>query len=195
MWDEKKFFEDFVKESEEIQPDKDFVERMVLLTDEKKTRKIVPLKKAGKRLTTVAAILIFICIAGAGFLALNNGNSSEISKPQIRAGKKETANNSNQKSGSIEDIFSTNLKDIQSMLKDSTISVTNETGNSITDEERKKICSMLDGAEKADRLPENYENMVFYTLKGDADVTIEIIDDTYLVIDSNNVYLLNNEEY
>ena len=66
MWDEEKFFSDFKNEAKQIEPDSEFVERLLSLPEEKE-KKVFNFQM-GYRVATVAFAAVLLCVIGIRFL-------------------------------------------------------------------------------------------------------------------------------
>lgn len=183
MWDDKKFFEDFVRESKEIKPDADFVEKIVEMTKTEKNEKIISLSTISKVAATAAAIFILVTVSGIGFRQQNNRDNSDITKPSLQAAGSETTSQGKGQAGKIEEIVDDKLITVKAMLKDDECQIKDDSENEISEEEREELLSKIEQAEKLDELPENAGEVVSYTLIGETMISVQIVDDEYLIID------------
>lgn len=183
MWDDKKFFEDFARESEDIKPDTDFVEKVVEMTKTERYEKIRPFSSVNKVVVAVATILIIVTISGIGFQQLNNGAGNNITKPNLQAAGEETVNKDKGQGGKIEDIIDDKLITVKAMLKDEECQIKDDKGNEISEEEREELLSKIEQMEKLEESSENSDKAVSYTLVGETTISVQIVDDKYLIID------------
>lgn len=86
MWDEKKFFEDFKKESGRVEPDPAFVDKMVNLVNASEKTKVVPVKRKQRMFQAAAAVLV-VCGVGFGVMNLTSKTEKPGYQPGIHAGK------------------------------------------------------------------------------------------------------------
>lgn len=108
MWDEKQFFEDFVKESDKIKPDRNFVEKLATLAEEESSKKITPFGRNYKILASAAVVLLLVSVTGVYFLS-NNGNSTAVvEESRLQAGNAEETGGDDMISGGQ---FESNEKD------------------------------------------------------------------------------------
>lgn len=193
MWDDKKFFEDFVKESESIKPDEDFVEKVVAMTKAERNNKVVSFSGISKILTTAAVILLLVVISGIGFGQLNSGEKGNVTKPDMHAAGNETINPDKGQTGNIEDIVNDKIITIKSMLQNKDCQVKDVEGNFISDKEKVILLSKIEGAEEIEKISDNIGDTVSYTFVEDTSILVQIVDDKYLIIDGEQYYLLNDE--
>ena len=102
MWDEKQFFNDFIKESDEVQPSAEFVNKMKNLSEQSLQ---IDEKRKMKAPKVITGVLAAAAVMGILFMTgLGQGKEEMIlEESQIYAEKEE---NSNTMEGSLSDIFS-----------------------------------------------------------------------------------------
>lgn len=141
MWDEKKFFEDFVKESEKIKPEEEFIRKMKHLEDKKVKRFSVT------RYAAVAAALV--CVIGGAMIWKNSKVDVEDSEykleqtAEIHAGKEEWSIQSGKISKSEKKTFSEILPFIEA---EDTI-ILDEKDRELSQTEKTELLEVLESAE------------------------------------------------
>lgn len=195
MWNEKEFFEDFVKESEKLQPDKQFVAQLKDMArdveeDESKASKWR--NKTGKRINIKVYMYRYIAIAVIVILCVTAGGITWNTAHKSKSGSGKSTNTD--VSGNIH--AGTHDKDIHSgiigdkkgisqasmLLENDSIIVTDEYGKSISTAKRKIILKWLNMSEKTDEEIDANTDYVSYFCKGEEEMEIRIYDEEYIVI-------------
>ncbi len=187
MWDEEKFFKDFVEETDKIEPDKEFVEHMISLANE--STQLSFWKKYGYRVLATAAVLAVVSFAGIRFLPeLMADNPAEMT-PELQAQDVQTPEGVEGSSGSIGELLEPELEAVKELLGDEESVVSNESGHLSTEEKGK----LLQRIRKAKRYKEKKVEgeSVVYQIEGEEVYQIELIDDKYLVIEGvERIYIM-----
>lgn len=77
MWDENKFFEDFAKENDKIQPSQEFLDKMTdMVKEESFDSKIVSFNNRRKKVFTSVAAACVVAVFATGVFILTNNNSN-----------------------------------------------------------------------------------------------------------------------
>lgn len=139
MWDEKEFFEDFVKESEKIKPEEEFIRKLKNL-EQKKQRKKFPYARY-----TAAAAMILICFGiGAftfrkfGFTAPKSNSGLEYNVDLKAESGEEQIHSGNIGTGSHND-----LSQALAQLEEPDMVITNQKGEELSEEEREGLLERL----------------------------------------------------
>ena len=141
MWDEKKFFEDFVKESEKIKPEEEFIQKMKHLEERKVKRFSVT------HYAAVAAALV--CVIGGAVLWKNSrvdlGNSkySIEESVEIQAGKSEW----NIQSGKISNGQNETYSEVLSFIERDDTRILDENDRELSQTEKTELIEQLKDAE------------------------------------------------
>lgn len=189
MWDEKKFFEDFVKESENKKLNEEFTNQLKDIMKEEKVSNIV--KRNSFMRYSVVVMVAVICIvlgtiswSGLGKNSKVSSQSKEESKIDVHAEK-----NSEIQSG----IIGYNSNDLEmaiTMVEDEEVYITDARGENISTEERSNLLGKLNEAKivknsKGIELTE--EKSVKYICKGEETLEIIVYNDEYIVIGDSDV--------
>jgi len=213
MWDEKKFFEDYKKESGQIKPDPEFVDQLVDRIKEEGERAATGKdntvsfmnRKASRILTAAAGIAIVVSIAATGFFYSANpsGSSREIDLSQsLQAGGSGDKDGSDviaqgDLSGSIgeADVQDDELMRLQTLLKDGRTVILDDEGNEISEEEKALLSAYAESAEQTAESPDQGAKIVRYHLKNqeEEEVILSIADHQYLLTDQDKVYRIHME--
>lgn len=172
MWDEKKFFEDYVNESEKIKPDERFVEELKNMAAQEK-RKKAPISIT--RYVAIAASFV-LCIGLAGVVwqsqnALPKDKIIEY-KVESQAGKNPTENQTEKKEP---------LSEILDMMRQG-VTVRDEDGNELTQNQQEELWELLKNV-KATEKPKDSAKTVSYFLEGEQTVKVEIWEDGFFQIE------------
>lgn len=178
MWDEKKFFEDFVTEADKVKPDPEFVEKMVAMAGEEKSSKVTPFQSVRKWAPAVAAACI-VCMIGIGkFMQMEQpAPNSEMEQIGMLAGK-----NSEELefSESVADVNSDVLKMVKTKLDDGTL-ICDENHAEISQEERNELLTYAGNAVLTEDISEK-EVRASYTIEGESEIEINITEDNFMII-------------
>ena len=167
MWDEKKFFEDYVNESEKIKPDDRFIEQMKnLAAQEERKKKPVPIIKYA----AVAASFL-LCI-GLGGVVWHNQNTVPEEKNigtqvELQAGQQV------EEAGIIENVLDG--------IKQGAV-IRDEAGNEISQSQQEELYQSLKNARAVEE-PAEGQKVNSYFLEGEQTIEIEIWEDNFLKID------------
>lgn len=200
MWDEKKFFEDYVKESEKIKPDDRFVEQLKnMAAQEERKKKPIPMIKYA----AIAASFV-LCI-GLGGVVWHNQNETAQDKTvefsaEVQAGKTSLEEEQILNESSEEQQFSDEkqiseeqqsqeeqgekrnpLTDALNSIKQG-VTVRDEAGNEISQSKQEELWNLLKNAEETEK-PENAVKEASYFLETDEPIEVEIYTDYFIQID------------
>ncbi|MCR5835497.1 MAG: hypothetical protein K6G88_03195 [Lachnospiraceae bacterium] len=199
MWDEKKFFEDYRKEADKIQPDKKFVEDTVKMISKESSKGTIVTFPYRFVAIVASVMLVVACI---GIWAVHNNikknDESKVAHEQeiFTKGLNAAANNGTdtEDSNTADDenasvgqmaVTDSTIAEIVQMIDDSEVIVSDEEGNPLDDDQRAELKSSLIVEEKVSDMPE-YGSKTTYKLIGDYMITLHITDDNYLVVDKES---------
>lgn len=184
MWDEKKFFEDYVEESEKIKPDERFVEQLkCMAVQEEKKNKPIPMMKYA----AIAASFV-LCI-GLGTVVWHNQSKTAEDKEQtvefsagVQAGKPslEEGQITEESDAEPEEKNAPLAEALNSIRKGA--SVRDEAGNEVSQNEQEELWNLLKNAKETVK-PENVEKEASYFLEADETIEVEIYTDNFIQID------------
>lgn len=194
MWNEKKFFQDFVKESEKIQPDKEFVQQLKEMTrqheiknKEKRKRQIWMVKYA------VTAVAFLICFVGGGIAwSFYNNTGHDVSSEESSYTIDAHAGNKNHEiqSGSFGE--ETDLEKVISLVNNNNIIIEDENGEKVSEGKREQLLKLLNQAEKSNDTIALETEYTSYFCIGEEKIEIKIYNSEYIVIgNSDIVYQIN----
>lgn len=180
MWDEKQFFNDFIKESDEVQPSAEFVNKMKNLSEQSLQ---IDEKRKMKAPKVITGVLAAAAVVGILFMTgLGQGKEEMIlEESQIYAEKEE---NSNTMEGSLSDIFSDKKLLLEDALTEGNVSVKDAQGKELTIEEKEVLLEQIIHAEETEISFQSLDDKkeVFYDVEGDLKIRFSIIEGEYLVI-------------
>lgn len=189
MWDEKQFFDDFVKESEQKQPSSEFIDKMKNLSKEPQQA-----GKAKKPATpkVVIGVLSAAAVVGILFLAGGQKDNQEMLFPKdnIYADKEE---DSGIIQGDLTEVLDENLLLLKKVLADTQVLIKEEAGMELAMDEREELLQQLDGAKavKVSMQELGEKEKETYYVEGEEQICFSIVEGEYLVIqDKQVVYLL-----
>lgn len=169
MWDEKKFFEDFVKESDRVKADEAFVRELKEL--EHRKERTFPYVKYAVSIAAAAA-----CI-GIGVFALHSGGAGNPTNPSVieeNAGILAGEDTGKIESGSI-GLNKDNIGDrVRSELEKSSTIVTDSEGKELSGEQRTQLLQLLENAVFVEN--ELEDGYTWYSCEGDSAFEIRIIE-------------------
>lgn len=175
MQDEKKFFEDFNKNIDHIEPSPSFVEKMVSLAKEEP----VSITKKFKPVYFVAAAAVILLVGVTSIQLANNSLNKPIATPEIQAGKEKESEEI--KGGSIEGIVENVMDKLQKAVEEENSLVTNGKGDELTIEQKQDLITMLEKAHKLQNVqPEGVSEK--YTVTAEDKYIFEIIDERYIIV-------------
>lgn len=185
MWDEKQFFEDFVKESDKISPDEEFVAGLKKLDSEEKLAEIR--RKNSSRIilkcASVAAAIVICAVAGILIYRLNrpdgNKGGEKVTLP-VHAGQESTTASNEEESLSSESICK--------LVMDDDIEIIDGDGNAISSDTRKELEAMLEKAVVTDSITGLFGENTKYIIKGEEEITIQIYFGQYILINGRDMY-------
>lgn len=192
MWDEKKFFEDYVEESEKIKPDDRFVEQLKnMAAQEERKKKPIPVMKYA----AIAASFV-LCIGLGGVVWHNQSKTAEDKKSEISLGiqagnssLEEERQFSDEEQTSEEQRFSEKseerepLTDALNSMKQGVI-VRDEAGNEVSQSEQEELWNLLKNAEETEQ-PEDAVKEASYFLEGEQTIEVTVYVDGFVQIDGN----------
>lgn len=190
MWDEKKFFEDYVEESEKIKPDDRFVERMKrLAAGEARKKKRIP----AMRYAAIAASFV-VCIGLGGIIwYAQNLSTKDMAFDQTNESQadadgtmwSEEAGNAESDSTTwwdgAENPSENSLTGIIDSLEQGAI-VRAEDGNEISQNGREELLALLSGAAESEE-PEGIAKEASYFLEGEETIEIQVWEEGFVQID------------
>ncbi|MBD5137361.1 MAG: hypothetical protein HDT39_15645 [Lachnospiraceae bacterium] len=185
MWDEKKFFEDYVTETDKITPDEDFINNLKKVTSE---------ESHSKRSSTwvkycAAAALVMLC-AGLSFVTWrlqykNNDSKTDLGNEKLHAGS-----NKEVQSGGMTIIT---IKTILSYVEDGTMKVEDKEGNAVEENIRSDLIEMLEKAVSTDAKPTEDMKYDEYICKGATNISLKVYEEGYIVVEETGmVYKIIN---
>ncbi|MBE5957401.1 MAG: hypothetical protein E7254_00860 [Lachnospiraceae bacterium] len=186
MWDEKKFFEDYRKEADKIQPDKKFVEDTVKMISKESSKGTI-VTFPYRFVAIVASVMLVVACIGIWEVHNNikkNDESKVAHEQEIFTKGLNAADDENASVGQMAVTDST-IAEIVQMIDDSEVIVSDEEGNPLDDDQRAELKSSLIVEEKVSDMPE-YGSKTTYKLIGDYMITLHITDDNYLVVDKES---------
>lgn len=170
MWDEKKFFEDFVKESDKVKADEAFVQELKELEHGKIKR--FPYVKYAASVAAAAA-----CV-GIGIFAFHSGQAGIQGNPSAieeNVGIMAGADTEKIESGSIGVGKKDTGTQVNEELKKRSTVVTDSEGNELSGEQRAELIQLLEEAVFVeDEIEGEYRQ---YDCEGDKAFEIRIIED------------------
>lgn len=194
MWNEKKFFQDFVEESEKVKPDEEFVQQLKKMADDNELKSMNRRKmqvRLVKYTAVAASFLLCFIIGGIAWnahekITKNNNDETNTYTVDVHAGNK----NQGVHSGFIGD--ESDLESVIERIGDENVIMKDENGEEISSETRKNLLKLLNKAEKADEIVELEEKYTSYFCIGEKDIEIKVYNREYIVIgDSDVVYRIN----
>lgn len=183
MWDEKKFFEDYVEDTNKVKPDKDFVDNLKKLTLEDTNA-----KKSSMWIKYAAIAAVIMLFMGVGFMAWKiphnkNGQETDFSN-NVHAGHDKEI----QSGGTM--IIT--IKTILSYMEDGSTIVEDTQGNAIEEDVRSDLIEMLKKAVSTDAGPTEDMKYDEYICKGATDISLKVYEEGYIVIKNNGmIYKVN----
>lgn len=204
MWDEKKFFEDYVEESEKIKPDDRFVEQLKnMAAQEERKKKPIPMMKYA----AIAASFV-LCIGLGGVVWHNQSKTAEDKNAEISMGIQagnslleeegqfsDGEQASDEKSASDEEQTSEEqqfsekseerepLTDALNSMKQG-VTVRDEAGNEVSQSEQEELWNLLKNAEETEQ-PEDAVKEASYFLEGEQNIEVTVYVDGFVQIDGN----------
>ena len=138
MWDEKKFFEDFSKETDQINPDEEFIKSLKTMTSEHVTSKRGPV---WVRYGVVAAAVVLCTVGGILVRNLNIGKT----QPDVQI-ENRVLHGKTEDQTPVSGTVILTLDAVIGCVKEENTTIIDETGGSIDEEERKQLIHMLEKA-------------------------------------------------
>lgn len=194
MWNENKFFEDFKKQSDKIQPNKEFVEKTVEMVDG--GSKVVSFRKIRMANTAVAAVLV-VAIGVSGIwiskVTKNSGSGDSAVVKQTTFNQDSYAGKDSGEVTGGEDnsgvvVEADDVTEVLKLLDDEEVIATDAAGNPLTEEQRQELETKV----KSAKIPDEKElseisiddsRIDEYKLIGDYMVIVKMINDQYIVIE------------
>lgn len=184
MWDEKKFFEDFVSEADKVKPDPEFVEKMAAMAREEKTSKVTSFQSV-KKWALVAAAACLVCIIGIGkFIQMEQPSpNSEMEQIGQLAGKESEI-------VEITDLGTDVNEDVLEIVKtklNGDALVYDEKGAELSTEKRNELLTYV---ENAVWIEESVETEVSESYLIEDEIKLEVTKDNFMIIEigENEVY-------
>lgn len=194
MWNEKKFFQDFVEESEKIKPDDEFVQQLKRMTNEYELNKSQKRKKQiyfVKYAAIAVSFLLCIIVGSVAWSIYRDIPSDKHSETDnytmdIHAGN----NNSEIQSGVIGK--ENDLERVISLVGDNNVIVEDENGEEISEGKRGHLLKMLNKAKLSTGTIDLEAAYTSYYCMGKEKIEIKIYNSEYIVIgNSETVYQIN----
>lgn len=180
MWDEKKFFEDFSKETDQINPDEEFIKSLKTMTSEH-----VPAKRGPVwvRYGVVAAAVVLCTVGGILVRNLNIGKTQP--DVQIENG---VLHGKTEDQTPVSGTIILTLDAVIGCVKEENTAIIDETGGSIDEEERKQLIHMLEKAVSADYQPEEEELYHEYHCSGSSEFTLKVYEGGYFLVEETGLF-------
>lgn len=192
MWDEKKFFEDYVEESEKVKPDEHFVQQLKqMAAQEEKKKTPIPMIKY------VAIAASFVLCVGLGSAVWRNQSVDSEGKGEkvefqtgLQAGKQEseeqkgeTSENNTITEGEIRGNNTqeeSELADVLAQIKQGAV-IRDEDGNEVSQDQQQSLYELLKNVTEAEA-PTEGEEQNSYIVEGDTTIEVEVWTDGYLKV-------------
>ena len=190
MWDENQFFNDFVRESNQIQPSAEFVNKMKNLSEQSLE---TDWKKKSTNLKVMTGVLAAAAVVGIMFIA-GQGQDKRVLILEEDAIYVEKEDHSNAMEGNVYDIFDDKKLLLENALTDRNVTVKDAQGEEVTAEEREVLLEQIMNAEETELSVEELEETeaTVYEVEGEIQVRICIMGDEYLVI-NDMVYQIKED--
>lgn len=193
MWNEKKFFRDFVEESEKVKPDKEFVQQLKQMTNKNEIEKVHKRKlqvRIVKYVTVAASFLLCFVIGGIAWNAHNSMKEYNEETDSYTADAHAGNKNPGIQSGIIGE--EPDLETVIAVVSDETVILEDENGKEILAGKRKLLLKLLNKAQKTEEDIDLNEEYTSYICKGEREIEIKVYNSEYIVIgDSDIVYRVN----
>ena len=182
MWDEKKFFDDFVKESEKVKPDNEFVEQLKNMVNEENVGAIKKRNQTFFMRGSMVAVAAILCLSVGTIVwkGFDDNKNSEKDIKQESSVSVHAGGNSEIQSGIIV------------MIEEDKVEIKDEAGEIISYDNREKLLGQLNKAKKvenAENIEMNDNDYAVYTCEGEEIFEIKIYSGKYILIgDSDTVY-------
>lgn len=181
MWDEKKFFEDFAKEADQVKPDAEFVNNL-----KEKVSKEASVRNhtSWGRYGAVAAALL-LCIIGV--FTWKQGIIPEKSEAQMQSGLQ--AGKEDEPNADSSTIITLNTA--KECLTDEDTLVTDENGNPIDEEKRTELIGLLEHAVSTEEEPDEDTGYREYHCSGTSEFTLIVYDNGCFKINETGIMYKN----
>lgn len=191
MWDEKQFFDDFVRESNQIQPSAEFVHQMKNLSEQS----LQAHKKETTSFKVMTGVLAAAAVVGILFMTGRGQEKREllVQDDGIYAEKED---GSDAVEGSVSGVFSENKLLLENALTQGNVTVKDAQGEEVTVEEREILLEQIRNAEETELLLEDLKGkeITIYSVEGDIQLCFWIVGETHLVI-QDAVYEIPEDSY
>ena len=193
MWDEKKFFDDFVKESEKVKPDNEFVEQLKNMVNEENVGAIKKRNQTFFMRGSMVAVAAILCLSVGTIVwkGFDDNKNSEKDIKQESSVSVHAGGNSEIQSG----IIGSNVLELEEvivMIEEDKVEIKDEAGEIISYDNREKLLGQLNKAKKvenAENIEMNDNDYAVYTCEGEEIFEIKIYSGKYILIgDSDTVY-------
>lgn len=189
MWNEKKFFQDFVEESEKVKPDEEFVQQLKKMTNKNEREKIHKRKLQVRMVKygTVAASFLLCFVIGS--IAWNAHNSMKENSSDETNSYTADAHAGNKDHGIQSGIIGEepDLETVIATVSDETVIMEDENGEEISAGERKLLLKLLNKAEKTDEDIDLKEEYTSYICKDEKEIEIKVYNSEYIVIGNSDI--------
>lgn len=177
MWNEEQFFKDLSQEMDELKPDKGFVKELTKLSTDDTVIQLHQRKKKKqiiKYAATAASLLLCFLVGGVGIFHLSLNSKPTPNTPS--ASDQINAQTSNEViTGSLENENKV-PSSILSMIEDEQNLLDDETGVSLSSEERKELLSLLKQCVKTTKEADLGEiNHTYYLVDNSVTNTTKIV--------------------
>ena len=183
MWDEEKFFKDFKEEAKQVEPDPEFVDKLLSLTEQEE-KKVIDFRKSYK-FVAVACAAVLLCAVGIRVLPINVTDEVEFDETELHANNASSEQDSDVISGTIGAFADPSLKELQELLSSQDCEILEAGERVLTEEE---VCALAASVSTAKLISEqdNLGEGTWYHIKQDGETIIEftIVDNCYLLLDN-----------
>ena len=202
MWDEEKFFKDFVKESESIKPDREFIDNLKQTANDSNQIVIEQRRRRFKVISSsvIAAALLLCFTVGLvmwnDFGKTSTGKDTEkITTPDSTVGIHAGKDNKGIYIGTIGE--SSELETAIEMLEDDSTQVTSGDESTLSEAGRKKVITILNSSQKVNDIEEleklreadGSEDYELYELTNKVEkLSIKVYASGYVVINDKSIY-------
>jgi hypothetical protein len=183
MWDEEKFFQDFKREAAQIEPEPEFVEKLLSLPTQKE-KKVFYLRK-GYSFAAVAFAAVLLCIVGVRFLPSAFTDKEQMGETDLYANQGTTEQNSDIISGTIGALNDEAKAELVKLLMAEDSLVLESGERVLTAEEKEILADRIDTAKQLQK-KKDLEEGVRYQVKQKDKIILEfeIVDDSYLLLET-----------
>lgn len=185
MWDERKFFEDYAKKANTVQPKPEFVEKMVSLVEEE-SKSSSSAKKVSyiRTWVPVAVAACMVLLLGTGGLHLINSKEQGMEHTQMG----QMAGTEDKLDGQMES-FGVVAKEesLQSVVEaiQKEDGILDNAGKKVSEEKKAELLELVLNGEATEELKKE-EAVATYVISGKEDIVIQIMENNYFIVEKNN---------